>query len=279
MNTEGCFSLFARVGNEFYTKLTARNFVRVILPVMLLLACAQKNNADETAVWFDNFEDGNGDSRWNAETGTWQIGSPTIGPNTNKLGFRTFSGQYCATTGLNENYPAGLDTRFIRIASFVVPATNQFPRLRFWHWFNFGYETFGTVEVREAGITNSNWTAISPDYFGYNSSGVWTRPSLDLRSYSGKTIQIAFRIQSQCCAPQGGPGWYIDDIALVTNTPAFHNPESFELGLGDWSAETGTWEVGVATSGPPTNALGFHAFTGTNCAATVLAGNYTAGVD
>src|SRR6185369_3482528 len=70
-----------------------------------------------------------------------------------------------------------------------------------------------------------------------------------------------------------------DDVAVVTGAPVFNNPEGFELGLGDWYTESGTWEVGVPRSGPPTNSAGRRAFTGTNCAATVLAGNYANAVD
>jgi hypothetical protein len=44
--------------------------------------------------------------------------------------------------------------------------------------------------------------------------------------------------------------------------------ESFESGWRDWYAEDGTWEIGKPTSGPGA------AHAGTNCAATVLAGNY-----
>src|SRR5439155_709360 len=101
--------------------------------------------------------------------------------------------------------------RLIRISSFIVPSADQYPRLRFWHWFSFGYETYGTVEVQD--VSNATWTAISSIYAANNSSGVWTRPSLDLRNYAGKTIRVAFRIQSQCCGPQGGPGWYVDDVS------------------------------------------------------------------
>ncbi|MBI4326999.1 MAG: choice-of-anchor J domain-containing protein [Chloroflexi bacterium] len=57
--------------------------------------------------------------------------------------------------------------------------------------------------------------------------------------------------------------------------------ESFETAqaLDDWSVEGGTWEIGVPTSGPPTNSLGRRAFAGTNCAATVLSGNYGTAAD
>jgi hypothetical protein len=87
-----------------------------------------------------------------------------------------------------------------------------------------------------------------------------------LSQLAGQTVQVAFHFTSDGASEN--TGWYVDAIALVTGTPVFNNPEGFELGLGDWSAERGTWQVGVPTFGPSA------AYAGTNCAATVLAGNY-----
>src|ERR1017187_3419684 len=86
----------------------------------------------QTVIWSENFDDGNGDNRWAADAGVWQIGAPTIGPATNSAGYRTHSGTNCATTGLTANYPVGANSRLIRIQSFTVPSAAEFPRLRFW---------------------------------------------------------------------------------------------------------------------------------------------------
>src|SRR5438445_5882201 len=98
-----------------------------LLWLCMLLSIVSAAGA-ETVVWQDNFDDGNGDNRWSAEMGVWRIGSPTVGPPTNSLGYRTYSGHYCATTGLNGNYLPHQDSRFIRIASFVVPDSTNSPR-------------------------------------------------------------------------------------------------------------------------------------------------------
>jgi hypothetical protein len=243
-------------------------FVITAFLSLLGVACAQ------TVVWSENFDDGNGNNRWYADNGVWQIGSPTIGPETNSLGYRTHSGPYCATTGLTANYPAGANSRLIRLQSFTVPATNQYPRLRFWHWYDFagncGGSDYGVVEVKG---TNGVWQSVSPGFYGY--SGDWTYDSVDLRAYAGQTVQVAFHIvwQQNTCGNNAAPGWYVDDILLETGTPVFNNPEGFENGIGDWYAETGTWQVGVPTSGPGA------AHSGTNCAATILNGNYPAGAN
>jgi hypothetical protein len=44
--------------------------------------------------------------------------------------------------------------------------------------------------------------------------------------------------------------------------------ETFEVGWGPWSADNGVWGVGVPTAGPSS------CFDGTQCAGTVLEGNY-----
>ena len=235
---------------------------------LCVLLLASLGTRAETVIWSDDFDDGLGDNRWAADAGQWQIGSPTVGPATNLLGARTFSGTNCATTGLTGNYGANQNTRLFRIASFTVPATNQSPRLRFWHWYSFASGDSAVVEVKPVG--SGTWTTISASYSG-TGSGVWTRPSLDLTAYAGQTIQVAFHFNSE--GFNESTGWYVDDVALVTGTPVFNNPDGFELGLGDWSADRGVWQVGVPTSGPGS------AYAGTNCAATVLSGNYSLNLD
>jgi len=240
--------------------------------VMLLLSASLVHG--ETVLWSDNFET-NAASRW-TNNGVWHIGSPTAGPAINANGFRTYSGTNCAST---QNYPYSQDARlvctnYIGSNSLVVPAASQFPRLRFWHWFNF-QNALGFVEISTNNGTN--WNQLSPTYQNNSSSGVWSRPSVDLSAFAGQSVQFGFRFYGG--SPGNGQGWYMDDVAVVTGSPVFNDPESFESGASDWSVSAGTWEVGMPTSGPATNAAGRRAHSGTNCAATVLSGNYAAGVD
>jgi hypothetical protein len=221
----------------------------------------------ETVLWSDNFE-ANAGNRWTTNS-VWQIGAPTIGPAA------AHSGTSCVTTGLKSLAPANADTRLICTNYngtnwLLIPAANQFPRLRFWQWFDF-VNAGGFVEILQAGSTN--WQAITATNISVGStasygSGVWSRPSIDLSAFGGQSVQIAFHFFSGGNGWGSDPGWYIDDVAVVTNAPVLNNPEGFEAGLGDWSVDSGTWEVGKPTSGP--NA----AHSGTNCAGTVLAGDY-----
>jgi hypothetical protein len=257
--------LFRATTSQRATRNSTRQAALICAVVLALFATCSARA--ETDVWFENFGDGNGNERWYAQDGVWQIGSPTLGPSINSLGYRAYSvDEYCATTGLNGNYPAYADSRLIRIASFVVPATNQYPRLRFWQWFSFagaatGYPyydpsgSYGYVEITEG---TNDWQTVSPTYV-LSGAGVWSRPSIDLTAYAGKTVQIAFHFHSES---QTAVGWDIDDIALVTGTPVFNNPEGFESGEGDWSAESGTWEVGPPTSGPSPSSYNFNSVSG-----------------
>jgi len=60
----------------------------------------------------------------------------------------------------------------------------------------------------------------------------------------------------------------------VTIPPFLTGIESFETGYEGWTVEGTQWEVGLPTYGPPTNSLGQRAHSGSNCAATVLGGDY-----
>jgi len=69
-------------------------------------------------------------------------GIPTSGPNA------AHGGTQCAATILNGNYPVTADTRLTRLSYFTVPAANQNPRLRFWHWFSFSTADYGKYRLK-----------------------------------------------------------------------------------------------------------------------------------
>jgi hypothetical protein len=219
----------------------------------------------QTVLWSDNFDDGNGNNRWAADAGVWQIGTNSY-----------FSPFYCASTGLTSDYPAGMNTRLFRIQTFTVPAANQYPRLRFEHWYYFSGADYGVVEIR---VGTGAWQAVSPNYTGF--SGDWTYTSVDLSAFAGQTVDVAFHALYVNGGGNNERGWYVDDISVITGTPALNNPEGFEAGIGDWYVEQGTWQVGSPpkSGGAPTNSLGAHAYAGTKCAVTLANYDYPAGMN
>src|SRR5262249_33213758 len=125
----------------------------------------------------------------------------------------------------------------------------------------------------EISVGGGAWQALSGVY-AYNSS-VWTRPSLDLTPFAGRSVQIAFHFQSNTDANVAS-GWFIDDVVVETG-PSSWNPvqqtEGFEAGLGQWAVDNGTWGVGTPIFGT------IQAEQGIQCAGTVLSGTYGASVN
>lgn len=245
-----------------------RHFGRLSFLVLFLVGTGSAIAAGFTqmadTLWSEGWE-GTWTTHWHVDGGTWQVGLPTSGPNA------AYAGQNCAATVLAGNYDDGVNTRLIRHTPFVVPSVD--PRLRFWHWYSFNSGDYGVVQIStDAG---AHWTSVSATYSN-SGSGVWTYPSIDLGPYAGLTVQVAFFFHSEDVWPGGwetGPGWYIDEVSVLSGARVLNNPEGFENGIGDWASERGTWQVGMPTSGPDT------AYAGVRCAATVLAADYHEGVD
>jgi RHS repeat-associated protein len=239
--------------------------MKILRLAALLFMASTFGGRAETVYWFDNFET-NAASHWSTPS-PWHIGYPTKGPGS------AYSGNNCAMT---ENYSGVLNallicTDYLGSNTLAVPPADQYPRLRFWHWFNMA-NAVGFVELS----TNkgSSWFQISPTYtYGTfpTSDGVWSRPSFDLRPYAGMNIQIAFDFGSGING--NGLGWYVDDVAVVTGTPVINEPESFESGQGDWAVDYGTWQIGVPWNGPEYTPFG------NNCASTGLDANYVDNVN
>ncbi|MFH1700168.1 MAG: choice-of-anchor J domain-containing protein [Candidatus Zixiibacteriota bacterium] len=216
----------------------------------------------------ENFE--SGDVNWWVDRGQWQVGDPTSGP------VSAYSGSNCAGTVLNGNYAeppygGGSQTSRLISPSFVVPSDN--PRLRFNHWYNFSWSDNGYIQIR---VNGGEWVTLFGNYI-WKSNG-WTQPSIDLSTYADSTVEIAFAITTQnsssayagVSAADVATGWYVDDFLIVHGEISFVSPEGFESNDGDadWWANYGQWQLGVPTSGPDS------AYSGNNCAGTVLNGNY-----
>jgi len=212
-------------------------------------------------VFFENpegFESGVGE--WSADNGLWEVGTPDslVGPG------GAHTGDGCAGTVLDGGYPGYSNTRLVS-PEVELAAIEPYERIRlkFWHWYYLGSNDVGFVQVSTD--NGSTWTTETPVLYD-GASEVWTQACVDLSEYAGQTFRIAFRFATD----SGGwsSGWYIDDVSIVTGEVFFENPEGFESGVGEWSADNGLWEVGIHTSGPG----GAH--TGDGCAATVLDGGY-----
>ncbi len=197
---------------------------------------------------------------WWANNGVWDVGTPTAGPP------ECHSPTDCAATNLSGNYPDGSNTSLIspHIALPTISGDEKI-RLQFWHWFNLSDDQ-GYVEIKEVG---GEWQTLHGPFDG--TSSAWTQVYVDLSDYAGLTVDVAFRFTSGSFST--ALGWYVDDVAIRHDPVEYPNPEDFELGVGDWSADNGLWQVGTPTVGPSAG------HSGTDCAGTVLGGNYSDGAN
>ena len=243
-----------------------QNFIYLFICLFILTNLILSQNIiaqTPDTLWSENF-DSDWEKDWHVDAGTWQVGTPTSGPES------AFSNDKCSGTVLSGNYSENVDSRLIRHTTFTVPPANENPRLRFWHWFNINTDDKGYVEIKYGA---SSWMKISPEY-DHTSSNKWSYTTIDLSAFAGKTVEIAFHFTSKANTYYNGTythvssGWYIDDVSVIKGTLNLNNPENWESGLGDWSVERGTWEIGKPTYGPDKTT------SGKNCAATVLDGKY-----
>lgn len=227
--------------------------------LLIFLWITNVSNANGQMIIFqEDFESGLGN--WFADNGVWEVGIPVTNPPAG-----AHSGQNCAGTDLKSNYPANSRTSFQSpVGGITLPnlSTGEVLQLRFWHWFNiFG----GDSSYVRISANGGAWKTISHN-FDWNSNA-WSHFIIDISSYAGSTIRLAFYFWSSSSAE--AKGWFIDDISIVKGVFKMSDSVDFELGIGDWYADNGVWEVGMPISIPI-------AHSGSKCAATVLGGNYPA---
>lgn len=208
-------------------------------------------------IFFEDWESGIGN--WSASNGIWEVGSPTVIPDSLP------SGLNCAGTILNGNYPnnskSRLESPISPEISLPTVCCGEKILLKFWHWF-INSDDNGYLEIS---VNGGVWDSIQVPQIT-RTSNVWTQYVLDLSQYAGSSIRIGFLFISGSFNNE--VGWYIDDIKVEKKTCVFINPEDFEIGVRDWGADNGLWQVGEPKVGPS------NAHSDKYCAGTVLNGNY-----
>ena len=125
------------------------------------------------------------------------------------------------------------------------------------------------IAYRKTPSPSFNPQPVAPEFKG--SSGGWTRSLIDLTSYAGTEVQLAFEFVATDDSPiaaDNRAGWFVDEIRLENRAWEFVPDEGFEDGYRDWSASNGLWQVGAPTAGPGSG------HDSAQCAGTVLDGTY-----
>ena len=174
-----------------------------------------------TTFFFDDFETYPGGWSHGGQEDEWELGSPSYGPP------QTHSGARCWGTDLEGTYENNADAWLI---SPEIDLTNKScAYLSFWAglWVEDCYWEGGDIYADEYGdIYDPLWLDVTTNgstfyplcsrMGGVNDDpeipavGGWTRMVLDLTRYTGNTIRIRFRFQSNEADVQ--PGAYIDDV-------------------------------------------------------------------
>lgn len=225
--------------------------------------------------YFENFEQNW--ANWYAENSIWDHGLPSLVGPASCFGSSTA----CMATTLAANYPDNSSSRLIS-PKFVLPtitAAEQI-QLRFQHWVSMGsYDTAHVqISVESSPLVWDAWVNIA----SYSTStGTWTYPMLDLSTYAGKNVRIAFFLSQgnsgyPSYATAVSTGWYVDDVQIdvVANTAisiaaGTNNIADFESSWQDWFAENSIWDHGKPTAGPADCYSSSVA-----CMATTLNGDY-----
>lgn len=169
----------------------------------------QKINAvekDTTDIYFEDFESGGTD--WSV-SGSWQIGNPTSGPASG------YNSTNCAGTNLNGAYSNSADDWLIspEISLPTLNGSKENLQLLFYEWYAIesGYD-YGRVKIStDSGVT---WNEIE----NRSGSSDWRKTSIDISSYSGQTIKIAFHLTSDGSVTYDG--WFVDNIKIAKITEA-----------------------------------------------------------
>ncbi len=204
------------------------------------------------AIYQEDFEEGDGG--FSATGPDWEWGIPTSGPLEAHSGYKVWA------TVLDGEYSNNSDSRLETPPIDLSEVT--YPRLSFWHWFNFEYPQAhydgGNVKISvdgqdfqvitpqagyEGTISNLN-AAIpgEPAFCSYYGGQYWHQESFDLSPYSGHETVIRFHFGSDMT--NTFLGWYIDDVVVsgLRSSPSLSPVTDLNLSLvGDAILLTWSW--------------------------------------
>jgi hypothetical protein len=145
---------------------------------------------------------------WWVDNGIWQVGAPGSGPGD------AFGGTNAAATVLDGDYRDKTRSRLVS-PSLELPQTAPGAKieLRFWHWFSIHGTDTAYVQVSEE-LSPGVWSAWSNQASFVSSSSVWTNTLVDLSSFAGKKVRVAFYLNQDQVFQGASAGWYIDDVTI-----------------------------------------------------------------
>jgi hypothetical protein len=161
---------------------------------------------------------------WSADTGVWQIGTPSSGSG------GCYQGDQCAGTVLDGDYPAYTGSKLVGATIDLSGSSVSVVYLRFWEWFTYSSDDYGEIRISVWDSGTGQWSSWGPALA--QSTGVspsWTVKYVDLSGYSGKVFRLGFfhvAMRDVYGNPSEGHGWFIDNLEFVGPTEIMPTIES-----------------------------------------------------
>ncbi len=149
----------------------------------------------------EGFENGWND--WYTDAGIWEVGQPTYNPD------RAVEGVQCAGTAMDREYAPEIASRLIS-PTVVLPPVSSLGNIWFhyWEWYEYPSTGSGSVQISEW-MENAwgEWTTVR----SIKGKSDWAHTGVELTSYAGKKIRLAFLHNSSRYTDSG---WFIDRVSL-----------------------------------------------------------------
>jgi hypothetical protein len=174
--------------------------------VNVALTIASSGGGGGNTIFSDGFENGGWTSKEVKGTqGAWTEVTSSLYPSITAHGgthWADFNSYTSAT---------GSETRLYHTASVAIPSTITTATLTFWMYHDTGYSTYRDRIQAQLGVSGA-WTSVGSAVYRDNGSTGWAQVSIDVSSYKGKTVQVAFVGISAY-----GNDEYVDDVAITTH--------------------------------------------------------------
>ncbi len=144
----------------------------------------------------------------------------------------------------------------------ILPVSNNLD-LKFAHWYDMESESDGgNVQISTNG--GLSWSVLTPEdgypsqsvvegQRGYTGTFGWKVRTVPLDSYSGDTIQIAFRFTSDTTTTK--EGWYVDDIKIYDEGVPFWDDDVENKNYRGWTFKPASdeWQISDSKSYSPSH--------------------------
>ena len=164
------------------------------------------SSSGPTTLFSNGFESSTGWSQVDTSgtAGTWSLVTSGTHPTCSVR-----SGSYMAKFN-SYTAASGSATRYYRTSGFAVASSYTTVTLTFWMYHDTGYSTYADKVQAQVSTNGTTWTNVGSAVNRYTGSTGWSQVTIDLSSYKGQTMYLAFLATSAY-----GNNMYLDDATVT----------------------------------------------------------------